>query len=240
MIYVILGTGLLFGLIGVIVNETNAKYLLAGYNTMSDEERSKVDIVTYIKYFRKFHLVLSISFMVFGWLFLAFVSEQATLTFIISYPILLYIFFLFDSQKYIKGGISSSGGKIASAMLIFSLITVLGLLYWGFQDNKVAIDDDQVRIKGPYGKTIPVNQVQSVQWVNDLPEISIKLNGLSVGRIKKGLFKTTEGEKVWLILNAESPENILQISLKDKKPTIFYTTQDYSIPEELLKKLEQN
>ena len=56
ILYVIVGTGLLFIAVGFILTENNAKTLLAGYNTMSDEERQKVDIVAFLKYFRKFHV----------------------------------------------------------------------------------------------------------------------------------------------------------------------------------------
>ena len=41
MIYVIIGMSVLFVAIGFLVTERNAKYLLAGYNTMSEEERKK-------------------------------------------------------------------------------------------------------------------------------------------------------------------------------------------------------
>lgn len=42
--------------IGVILNERNAKYLLSGYNTLSEEEQSRVDIKDYLKFFRSFHV----------------------------------------------------------------------------------------------------------------------------------------------------------------------------------------
>lgn len=50
MIYVIIGMGLLFIAIGNILTLGNAKYLLSGYNTMSDEERMKVDIEPVVTY----------------------------------------------------------------------------------------------------------------------------------------------------------------------------------------------
>ena len=66
MIYVILGLSLLFIGLGFLVTKENAKYLLAGYNTMSAEERKKVNLEKYIPFFRKFHIYLGISFGVFG------------------------------------------------------------------------------------------------------------------------------------------------------------------------------
>ena len=36
---------------GYIINETNANYLLAGYNTMSKKEKENFDLKKYLKFF---------------------------------------------------------------------------------------------------------------------------------------------------------------------------------------------
>ena len=38
------------------VNEKNAKLLLAGYNTMSEQERKNFDLKSYLIYFKKFFI----------------------------------------------------------------------------------------------------------------------------------------------------------------------------------------
>ncbi len=47
-------------LIGFGINKKNAKYLLAGYNTMSKEKREKFDIDNYLKFLKPFFKKLSI------------------------------------------------------------------------------------------------------------------------------------------------------------------------------------
>ena len=44
----------LFYAIGYFINKENSKYLLSGYNTMSNEEREKFDIEGYLKIFKPF------------------------------------------------------------------------------------------------------------------------------------------------------------------------------------------
>ena len=56
----------LFTGIAFIVTESNAKYLLSGYNTMSEKERENFDIKSFVPYFRKFHLVLGSLLFVFS------------------------------------------------------------------------------------------------------------------------------------------------------------------------------
>ena len=44
----------LFYAIGYYINKENSKYLLSGYNTMSDDERKKFNIEGYLKIFKPF------------------------------------------------------------------------------------------------------------------------------------------------------------------------------------------
>jgi len=49
----------LFWVIAHFLTKENAKYLLSGYNTMSEEERKKFDIEQYLILFKKFFKQLS-------------------------------------------------------------------------------------------------------------------------------------------------------------------------------------
>ena len=93
----IIGVSLLFLIIAFAVTEKNAKYLLAGYNTMSNEDRSKMDLKSYLTYFRKFHVFLSLSFLSIG-LVLNLISENAAGVFFGVYPVLGYIYFIWSSK----------------------------------------------------------------------------------------------------------------------------------------------
>src|SRR5690606_31976420 len=83
--------------------ENNAKYLLSGYNMMSEEDRKDVDIKAYIPYFRNFHIILGISLTVLGTFLVYFVSESAGGIFLTVYPIVAYIYFISTSSKYSRG-----------------------------------------------------------------------------------------------------------------------------------------
>ena len=53
-------TDLCFIFVAFGINENNAKYLLAGYNTMSQEEKEAFDLINYLKFFKKFFISLTI------------------------------------------------------------------------------------------------------------------------------------------------------------------------------------
>ena len=84
------------------LTENNAKYLLAGYNTMSAEERKKVDIKGLIAYLKRFFIFVGISFLVIGIAVNYYFSENIAAVTICLYPIVTVIYFVVKSQKFYK------------------------------------------------------------------------------------------------------------------------------------------
>lgn len=222
MMYTLIGMSLLFIAIGFIVTENNAKYLLAGYNTMSDEEQKKVDLKTYITYFRKFHIFLGISFFAIGTLVTYFVDESVTSIFIVAYTIVAYIYFIATSAKYF----STKKNKIGVYLLVLILIFIVGMFIRDFKETKLILNSNSIEFKGNYGETIPFETIKSIQLVNEKPKIIRRTNGFSAGTIKKGYYKTDKGEIVKLILNAENKPYILIIKSDGKK--IYYSAKEES------------
>ncbi|MBU2906802.1 DUF3784 domain-containing protein [Arenibacter algicola] len=223
MLYIIIGTGLLFISMAFLVTENNSKYLLSGYNTMSEAERTKVDIKSYIPYFKKFHLFLGVSFIAIGLLLHFAIGESASGIFIGVYPILAYIYFMRESNKYWKGS-SSKWNKIGLYVLVATLILVVGLLAMGFKENQIVIAPDSVQFQGSYGETLGASDIESVILVDHLPTITSKTNGFALGSIRKGYFKTKEGEKVKLILNADNKAYLLFTKTNGEK--IYFSAKE--------------
>lgn len=225
MIYVIIGTSLLFVAVGFILTENNAKYLLSGYNTMNEQDRKKVDIHAYIPYFRNFHIFLGISFAVLGSILVYFVDDNAGGIFLGIYPIVAYIYFISTSSKYSKG-LSEKWNKIGIVVLIFTLLIVVWLLGYAFKENKISIDSESISFRGSYGERLTEAEIQSVELIKQLPEITLKTNGFALGTINKGYFKTRNGEIVKLILNSDNKPIILFTKTDGKK--IYYSAKDKS------------
>ena len=87
---------------GYVVNKNNAKYLMAGYNTMSVEERKKVDLENLLIFWKNFFVILAFaSTLIFIISYLIF-SEAVTaviwsVCLIIPWPI-----FIYKLQKFVK------------------------------------------------------------------------------------------------------------------------------------------
>ena len=204
MIYVIIGIGVLLGIIGFVVTENNSKYLLSGYNTMSEDERQKVDLKAFIPFFKRFHILLGVSTLLIGLLlYYSFESRYAGL-FLGVYPILAYLYFIWKSKDYHEEGLNTTQ-KFGMIVLLGTLVFVIWIFAAGFKESKFSYDEESINIEGMYGETIQVRDIESIELVNVLPSINSKTNGFSAGSVHKGYYKTDSGEKIKLILNSENP-----------------------------------
>ncbi len=203
MILVLLGLSLVFVAVGFIVTEKNAKNLLSGYNTMSEQERQAFDIKSYIPAFRKFHLFLGSSLFAAGTAILILLGEGAAGIFMTAYPLLAYIWFMWIGIKYNRGQ-RSKWDRIGIAIIGIALIFIMTLLAIGMRDSKIIVTSEEISIEGVYGETISVSEIETICLTDSLPLISLRTNGFSLGKIRKGYFKTVNGEKVKLMLNTES------------------------------------
>lgn len=208
MLYVILGMGILFIGIGYIVTEKNAKYLLSGYNTMSNEERELVDLKNYIPFFRTFHLYLGVSFTLIGAGIHYLYGETYSGVFMGLYPIIAYIYFIWRSQEYSKAP-ARKWEKFAIGILVMVFIIVGGMFYEGFQELEFSHTEEKIVIHGMYGETIENSNIRFISLVDSLPRIKYRTNGFSIGNINKGYYKTKDGSKIKLLLDSK------------QKPVIF-------------------
>src|SRR5690606_42083691 len=104
------------------------------------------------------------------------------------------------------------------------LVFVIGLLGYGFKKNKLHYDSNNIEFKGSYGETMAQSEIQSIELVGGLPEITSKTNGFALGTIKKGYFKTKNGEIVKLILNSDNMPIILFTMTDGRK--IYYAAKN--------------
>ncbi len=102
MIVPVVVLSLIFLLVGFMVNEKNAPYMLSGYNRLSKEEQQDFDLPSFIRYFRCFHVFLSLSTAGCCWLLYFFEFYQWSKILLVLYPLLAYAFLIWKSNKFYK------------------------------------------------------------------------------------------------------------------------------------------
>lgn len=208
LFYVIIGIGALFIGVGLMLTEKNAKYLLSGYNTMSEKDRAMVDLKNYIPFFKQFHLFLGASFILIGAALHYLYGETASGLFMGLYPIAAYIYFIWKSQEYTKAP-ARKWEKFAIGILSMVFIIVGGMFYQGYQELEFSYTSEEIVIDGMYGEVIPAENIRFISLVDSLPRIKYRKNGFSVGEINKGYYKLKDDSTIKLLLDSK------------QKPVIF-------------------
>jgi hypothetical protein len=227
MISIIVLSVILFG-IGFILNKNNAKYLLSGYNTMSEEEKSNFNLDEYLVFFRKFHLILSTSLLLVATVLHFWINSIWSSIFLLLFPLCSYTFFIWKSSIYYNKisknrKIITFGG--VAFMSTITLIIVINLSKT-LEDNQIFNHSNSIEITGEYGIKISKDKIKLIKLVASYPEISHRSNGFSIGYVKKGKFITNKNTEVKLLINSQKTPLILIVT-KDNRE-IYYSSKNKS------------
>lgn len=227
MIPILVLSVIFFG-IGFILNKNNAKYLLSGYNTMSENERQNYDLNSFLVFYRKFHIFLSLSLFVVASILYYLISLVWSGIFLVVYPLISYLFFIWKSGTYYRG--NSKNRKIINYVSVFFMIVVLIYIVFDFnktvKDNELIIHSNSLEINGEYGMEINLNNIKSIKLVTSYPEIISKSNGFTLGYVKKGKFITNNNKELKLLINSQKIPLILIVT-KDNRE-IYYSSKNKS------------
>lgn len=217
-----------FVLLGFIVTPGNAKYLLSGYNMMSESDRSKIDIASYLRFFNRFHIFLGISLFGGFWVINRFNGNWATV-FMVLYPLLAYVYMVAQGSKFYRG---TSGQRSATyvvmAILVVVVLGVGSMFFISMQDSRIFLTTRGLEIKGIYGMKISRDDVKDFGVTDSLPDISSRSNGFAGGEFSKGSFRTDDGRIVKLYINKKSHPYLFIRTTEDE---IYFSSGEISATE---------
>ena len=233
MLLIILGLGALFYGMAYLITEGNASMLLSGYNTMNREDQKSFPLKEYLVDFKRFHQWFGVGFTALG-LLLYVVNEHWLGYHLGVTPLLAYLYFFWQTRKYTLEQSKNTRNQfwIGLAVLLFTLVFVVGMLFWSDRENTVVWTDQSIEIEGPYGVVIPFQQIESLELLDALPEISSRLHGYSTGSVAKGKFKGAQGAHYHLLLDKPYGK-ILRINCTGEDP-VFLALE--GVDEEALEK----
>ena len=221
MIFVVLGLGGVFFGLGYLITEGNASLLLSGYNTMNSEDQKSFPLKEYLREFKRFHQLFGLGFTSLGLVFY-FLDENWLGYHLGITPLLAYLYFFWQTRKYTLEQSKNTRNQfwIGLAVLLFTLVFVVGMLFWSDRENTVVWTEKTIEIEGPYGVVIPFEQIESLELLDELPEISSRLHGYSTGNVAKGKFKGLKGVHYRLLLDKPYGK-ILQINCTGEDPVLL-------------------
>ncbi|RSD26649.1 DUF3784 domain-containing protein [Mesobacillus subterraneus] len=105
---------------------------------------------------------------------------------------------------------------IQSSMAIITIGLVAGLYYFGYQDFELKENSDSFEVTGLYGGDWKYSEIQDVQLLDEMPEVTWRQNGIGLATMSKGQFKVTGyGSSLLFIHKNSSP--YLYIETDSKK-----------------------
>ncbi len=216
-------TSLLFILISFSVTVDNAKFLLSGYNMMSEEERKLFDLTGYLKFFKLFFRILG-ACLFSGFVLLQYIggAEVASIFFIFS-TLLSLAGFVAGSTRFDRSPVSRKKAWINYAITVFLLCIVIGtgvMMYSGTRQTKIVFREKELEFTGMYDMTVPYSKIKGIGVVDTLPVIKFKSNGFGLGRYLKGDFKTMNRETIRLYVDTNY-RKYLRVKTDDK--VIFWS-----------------
>lgn len=188
--------------VGVGINASNAPYLLSGYNTLSNKEREHFDLHSFLKFFKKAHVFLSMTTFFVG-LFLWYVFPgDAAVYWLVFYPLLFYGCLLWRSKIFYAAGHTKPFSLYVGMVVIgLSVVGIAGGLYFAQLPNQLLITPDHIEITGAYGATVDRKTTQ-IYWVDSLPKLRKRINGVATQSLKKGYFLTAARKKIKVLMAA--------------------------------------
>ncbi|WP_229212885.1 DUF3784 domain-containing protein [Dyadobacter soli] len=218
-----------FVLLGFCVTPGNAKYLLSGYNMMSESDRAKIDIVSYLRFFNRFHVFLGISLFVGFWILNGFNGNWATV-FMVLYPLLAYVYMIARGNKFYRG----TSGQRSGTYIVMAILVVVGvgvgyMFFVSMKNSQIFLLANELEIKGIYGMKIPRGEVTYYNVTDSLPDIAGRMHGFAGGEFSKGSFRTDDGRIVQLYINKKShPYLLIKTTNEDE---IYFSSDEISANE---------
>lgn len=200
--------GLFFMGIGILVKHGKAYTLIAGYNTMSGEEKAQFDIEEYATFFRNFFIGLGIAIILGFYLFYWMGWTEIAFGWVISSVFLALPYLLIRGQKYNHGPSSQKTRRHNGVAIVFLglvFIGVIALIGKGMIPPSVTFHDNELEISGMYGVNIPAEEIAAVTLLDQLPDVLVKTNGFNFANTLRGNFRLREIGKGKLFIQEDVP-----------------------------------
>ncbi|MGR3764515.1 DUF3784 domain-containing protein [Rossellomorea sp. NS-SX7] len=94
---------------------------------------------------------------------------------------------------------------ISSLLMVGVIGLIGGLTFVGYQKNELIVSGDSFEITGMYGDKWQKEDIEEIELLDEMPEVTWKINGFGLSTKAKGVFKVKEYGRSLLFIKKESP-----------------------------------
>ncbi len=173
--------------------------LIAGYNTLPEEQKKNVDIESLSTLIRNGLILIGAS-VIGGYFLLSLMGFTHIANSIVIVGILVGVGTMaVKAQRYNVS--SRKQNWLIYLLLGITFLIVLGIIGYGFIPSKVVYSPSSVKFTGMYGTEIKSDDILKVELVSNIPDIKLRVNGFSFGGVSKGIFMVEEWGKTRLLVH---------------------------------------
>ncbi|MFS0784500.1 DUF3784 domain-containing protein [Bacillus sp. 1P06AnD] len=225
---------ILFSILAYAVHNRKQYHYVSHYHHYSDSEKKELEQSGYFVRIGRFMWgvavlwVLSIPFVA---LEIEYAMEASLTVFLLYVLIGVFIIRRSDVKRRRK-----RNSRIL--LIVYATVAiVLGFVFiQGQQDTKVKINSDTIAFEGMYDYTLPIKEITSVEWLEEMPEDTYKLNGYattwrSLGHFKsdaygKGVHYVFPNKPPFIIIKAKHTYVIINSRDKEKTERLYDRIHD--------------
>lgn len=212
--------GLLFIGIGYFVQSDPT--ILAGYNRMSEEQKSNLDIQKMAKHVKKTFVTIGI-LLILGFFILLFLNwEEYSAIWMLLVIFIGIVYTLKSSEKFLYN--AKRTHTLTYIILGVIFLFCFTMIFTEMLPMEIKKEGDVVKITNTLGKELFSSEIQEIQLVSDLPKIVMRKGGFALGGIKKGIFQTENKEEIILYIQSKNSPYIMLIRKNGEK--IFYNDKN--------------
>lgn len=199
------GIGLILILCGFLIRYKNAYWLISGYNTMSEEEKSYINTDKMARVMFVSCLLMGLSVIGGGVFFYFGLDVAGIIGIFLVFPIVLVTLIASQKCNLDPERSNSKAGIIVFAVFMILILSFAGWMVGaGAKQSTVAVDGTILDISGMYGQSFDLSEAQSAEIKTQLPSDLIKKNGYNFGSVLKGSFDSDIG-RLRLYVNTDAP-----------------------------------
>ncbi|AGK52419.1 DUF3784 domain-containing protein [Bacillus sp. 1NLA3E] len=214
---------LLFLIMGWALRKKKAYWLLSGFATRPKEEQQQLIENGYLQKTGALLLLTGTGLLLL--LPLTFTSFKYSIEIQFGFMLVFLLGGLIYLSKYEVEKKRKRSYIISSTLFVVVNSFVVVLMFFGYQDYDLITQKDSFEITGIYGDEWKINDIQKIEMLEKMPEVTWKQNGCGLSTMDKGYFKVKGyGSSLLFIQKGSSP--ILYIELKNKKIFINSASSD--------------
>lgn len=203
---------LLFAGVGWAIGWRKAHWLISGYNTMSAEQKRRVDVEGLGRMIGRWMMggaVIPLAAgvaLALGW----YEAAGACFVLLMAWVVLM----LARSQRYDANALDANGRWTRKTRWIVGgvaalLLAVAGFMAWVISESDrpvvYTVEDGTLRIRCSFGAEVALGDISELQTIDALPPIAARTNGADSGSHLKGSFTLKGGGSARIYARTDAP-----------------------------------